>query len=189
MAWLVRGLLLACLLAVGACSMQSTIDGMSAPEDRAYALRFVDSLRSGKGDGLKNEFDPRIWEKSRARFAVAQAAFPKGKVETRLIGYRVESNFTAGTTEKEFVLSTTDGQRWTRTTVGTFAQGGPAKIVAWNVEPFAEPPPELRMIETMDRILPWLQGGLLILLLAGIGLLGWLVVRSIRRKAERREGI
>ncbi len=189
MAWLVRGLLLACLLAAGACSMQGAIDRMSSPEDRAFALRFVDALRSGKGDGLKDDFDPEIWEKSRAQFAAAGAAFPKGEGETRLISYNFETDFTAGTSKKEFVLSTTDGQRWTRTNLATYAQRGPPKIVAWNVEAFAEAPPDLQMFETMDRILPWIQAGALILLLGVIGLVWWLVLRSRRHKAERRAGL
>jgi hypothetical protein len=184
MAWLIRLMLLACLMTAAACSMQGAIDRMSSPEERAFARGFVDALRSGKADRLKDSFDPELWEKSRPLFAKAQAAYPKGEGETLLISYNFESDFTAGTRKAEFVLSTTDGQRWTRTNLATWAQGGPPKIVAWNVEPFAEPPQDLRMFETMDRLLPWMQVGGLIVLLGVIALVWRLVRRSRRRRAD-----
>ena len=189
MAWLVRVLLLACLLAAAACSMQGTIDTMSSPEERAFAQHFVDALKNGKAETLKDAFDPELWEKSRPLFDKARAAFPKAQSRTRLISYHFESDFTAGTRKAEFVLSTTDGQRWTRTNLATYAQGGHPKIVAWNVEPFAEPPADLRMCETMDRILPWIQAAGLVLLLGVIALVFWLIRRSRRRPSEHRPGL
>lgn len=189
MAWFVRALLLACLLAASACTMQGAIDGMSSPEDRAFAQRFVDALKSGKAGTLKDEFDPELWQKSLPLFEKAQAAFPKGESRTRLISYQFQSEYTAGTRKTEFVLSTTDGQRWTRTNLVAFEQGGRRKVVGWHVEPFAEPPPDLQMFETMNRILPWIQAVGLVLLLGVIGLVGWLIRRSRRRRVENRPGL
>jgi hypothetical protein len=183
MNWLVRALLLACLVAASACTMQGAIDRMSSPEDRAFAQHFVDAMRSGKAGTLKDRFDPELWEQSLPLFEKAQAAFPKGESRTRLISYQFQSNFTAGTRQTEFVLSTTDGRRWTRTNLVAFEQGGRRKVVGWHVEPFARPPPDLQMFETMNRILPWIQAIGIVVLLGVIGLLGWLFRRSRARRA------
>jgi hypothetical protein len=82
------------------------------------------------------------------------------------------------------VLVTTDERHWTKTRIATFAQGGPARVVEWNVDGFSEPPPELVFLESWERMVPWIQAGLLIVLIGFIALIWWLVRRS-RHRAQR----
>lgn len=187
MGWARDFVLLMLLILVAACSMEAAIEKMSSPEDRAFAMRFVDHVRSGNEEALKPDFNPELWAKSREQLALARPLFPPGKGSTRLIGYHVAANFTNGasSTRKEYILVTTDQTHWTGTRIVTLAQGGPARVVEWNVNGFSEPPPELRMYESMERLAPWLQAGALIGLLGGVGLVWWLVRRSRRRAAAR----
>lgn len=182
-----RHLVLLTLLVVlaAACSMQGAIERLSSPEDRAFAMRFVDSVRKGDEEALRPQFDPELWAKSRGQLAEARPLFPAGAGSTRLIGYHIAANVTNGaaSTNREYILVTTDQAHWTRTRIVTLAQGGPARVVEWSVNGFGEPPPELRMYESMERLAPWLQAAALILLVGGIALVWWLVRRSRRRAA------
>lgn len=182
-----RHLVLLIVLLLGACSMEAAIEKLSSPEDRAFAMRFVDDVRTADEEALKPEFDPELWARSREQLAQARPLFPPGQGSTRLIGYHVAANVANGasSTTKEYILVTTDQTHWTRTRIVTLAEGGPARVVEWNVNGFSEPPPELRMYETMERLAPWLQAGALIALIGGIGLVWWLVRRSRRRSAAR----
>lgn len=183
MGWARSLVLLLLLTLAAACSMQAAIEKMSSPEDRAFATRFVDNVRTADEEALKPDFDPELWAKSREQLALARPLFPPGKGSTRLVGYHVSTSLTNGasSTTKEFILVTTDQTHWTRTRIVTFAEGGPARVVEWKVDGFKEPPPELRMYESMERLAPWLQAGALLFLVAGIGLVWWLVRRSRRR--------
>lgn len=183
----VRHLVLLMLLLLGACSMEAAIEKMSSPEDRAFAMRFVDNVRTANEEALRPDFDAELWAKSREQLAQARPLFPPGRGSTRLVGYHVATSIANGasSTTKEFILVTTDRTHWTRTRVVTLAQGGPARVVEWNVDGFSEPPPELRMYESMERLAPWIQAGALILLVGGIALVWWLVRRSRRRSAAR----
>ena len=180
-----RHLVLLVLLLLGACSMEAAIEKLSSPEDRAFAMRFVANVRSGNEAALRPDFDPGLWAKSRDQLAMARPLFPPGEGTTRLIGYHIATNVTNGasSTTREYILVTTDGTHWTRTRILTLAQGGPARVVEWSVNGFGEPPPELKMYESMERLAPWLQAGALIVLIGGIGLVWWLVRRSRRRAA------
>lgn len=187
MGWGRHLVLLALLMLAGACSMQSAIEKLSSPEDRAFAIRFVDNVRSADEEALKPEFDPELWARSREQLAMARPLFPPGKGSTRLIGYHFATNVTNGasSTRKEFILVTTDQTHWTRTRIVTLAEGGPARVVEWNVNGSREPPPELVVIETWEKALPWVWAGLAIALLGISGLIFWLVRRSRRRAAAR----
>lgn len=185
MGWARHLLLSSLLMLVAACSMEAAIEKLSSPEDRAFAMRFVDQIRSGDEEALRPEFDPGLWAKSRDQIPQARPLFPPGEGSTRLVGYHVAAEVTNGasSTRKEYILVTTDQKHWTRTRIVTLAQGAPAKVVEWNVNGFSEPPPELKMYESMERLAPWLQAGALILLVGGIALVWWLVRRSRRRAA------
>lgn len=182
-----QAVLLFVLMLAAACSMKSAIERLSSPEDRAFAMRFVDDVRSGDGEALRPGFNPELWAKSREQIAMARPLFPPGRGSTTLVGYQVAANVSNGdsSTRKEYILVTTDGSHWTRTRIVTLARGGPAKVVEWKVDGLNEPPPELQMYESMERLLPWLQGGALFVLLGGIGLVWWLVRRSRRRQSGR----
>ena len=188
MASLVRSLILCFLILTASCSVQGAIERFTTPEDRAFAQRFVENVRTGNEEALKPEFDEELWAKSRAELARARPLYPPGKGETKLIGFNLSSDFTNGasSTSKQYVLVTTDNRHWTTTRVATLARDGPARIVEWNVSGSGEPPPELVTYERMERIAPWAQGGLAVLLVAFGLLIFWLVRRSRRRAAAGR---
>jgi hypothetical protein len=185
MGWARHLVLLICLTLAAACSMEAAIEKLSSPEDRAFALRFIDNVRTANEKALEREFNPELWAKSGEQLLLARSLFPVGKGTTRLVAYHVATNLTNGasSTRKEYILVTTDQAHWTRTRIVTFAQGGPARVVEWNVNGLDRPPPELQMYEEMGRLAPWFQAGALIILLGGIGLVWWLVRRSRRRAA------
>ena len=187
MSRLFRLILLSVLALTGACSMQGAINRMTSAEDRAFALAFVDDVRRGNADRLEPLFDPELWARSREQLPQARPLFPAKEGETKLVNYHFETNLTNGSREsrKEFVLVTTDRTHWTRTRLITWGKDGPARIVEWNVEGYAEPPPELKLYETMEAAAPWIQGVALILLIAAVALVWWLVRRSRRSAAER----
>lgn len=182
---LLRSLLLSCFLLASACTMEAAINKLSSPEDRAFAQRFVEQLRTGDEGALKSEFDSEIWEQSRTQLAQVRAMFPRGKGSTRLIGYHVASNWTNGatSTRKDYVLVTTDQTHWTQTEIVTLAEGGPSRVVGWKVDGFDKPPPGLEMYESMERIAPMLQAAAIIVLIGLVALIWWLVRRSRRRRA------
>jgi hypothetical protein len=165
--------------------MEAAINKLSSAEDRAFAQAFVADVRRGDAEALAPLFEPGLWVKSRDQLPMAPSLFPANQGTTRLIGFHVSANLTNGvsTTSKQYVLVTTDGSHWTRTTIATLARDGPARIVEWNVSGFKTPPPELEMYERMERAAPWIQAGALLLLLFLIGLVWWLVRRSRKRAA------
>jgi hypothetical protein len=84
--------------------------------------------------------------------------------------------------EKEFTLVTHGGGRWTVTTFRTYSSGGPDQVVQWSVMPHTSPPAELTMIESWDKVVPFIWGILILFLLAMVTLIVWLVRRSRRRR-------
>lgn len=183
MRWLVRTLLLGSLFLAAACSMEAALDKLVSAEDRAFANCFVADLRHGNAEALKPQFDQELWLKSTEQLPKARSYFPAAEGTTRLIGYNVSTNLANGgsTTTKEYILITAAEPHWTRTRIVTLARNGPARVVQWNVDGFNEPPPELRMYESWERIVPWVQAALAIVLIGFIALIWWLVRRSRRR--------
>ena len=182
---LARILLFGAMFLVAACSMETALDKLVSTEDRAFAQRFVADVRTGDMEALKPHFDEALWLKSVEQLPKARTYFPAGEGTTRLIGYNVSTNLENGasTSSKEYILITAAEQHWTRTRIVTLARNGPARVVEWNVDGFNEPPPELRLYESWERIVPWVQAGLAFVLLGFAALIWWLVRRSRRRAA------
>ena len=183
---LVRMLLLGALFLASACSMETALDRLVSTEDRAFAERLVADLRRGDAQALKPQFDPELWIKSADQLSKVPSYFPEARGTTRLIGFNVATNVSNGrsTTTKQYILITSAGRHWTRTRIVTLAQNGPARVVQWNVDRFNEPPPELRLYESWERAVPWVQAGLAIVLIGFTALIWWLVRRSRRRAAS-----
>jgi hypothetical protein len=106
--------------------------------------------------------------------------FPKESGKTEILGFQISTSVADGKTErsKSFTLVTQGGGRWTVTDFSTRSTGGPDQIVQWTVTPYDEPPPELAMLEGMDRALPWAAAAFALLVLGFGGLIFWLVRRS-----------
>lgn len=178
-----RQLLLLMLLLLGACSARGTIDAITPEADRAFAREMVARLRSGDRAWLRRHFEPELWARSGEQLAAAPALFPKEAGTTEMVGFNISTNMSGGRTErsKEFTLVTHGGGRWTMTGFATHSTGGPDRVVQWSVVPYSSIPPELAVIDAMDRVLPWVWGGLAVFLIGGGGLIFWLVRRSRRK--------
>lgn len=179
----VRHLFLLMLVLLGACSLRGTIDSVTPEADRAFARETAARLRAGDRAWLQRQFEPALWEKSGPQLGAVPAMFPKEEGTTELVGFKMSTNLTGAGTErsKEFALVTHGGGRWTTIAFRTYSTGGPDRIVEWAVAPHATVPPELAMIQAMDRILPWVWAGLIAVLVAGAALIVWLVRRSRRK--------
>lgn len=180
-----RALVLVAFALLAACSMRAAIDAMSSPEDRAFAQEAVDRLRRADSVWLQQRFEPGLWAQSSAQIAQVPELFPDVPGETQLVGYSVNSNLTNGVTQstKEFTLITEGGGRWTTTRVMTRSAGGPEQIVAWSVEPHDQQPPELAFAEGWERMIPWLWGGVIFILLVAGGIV-FLIIRHVGRKSD-----
>ncbi|MGZ8286292.1 MAG: hypothetical protein ACXW27_07680 [Allosphingosinicella sp.] len=179
----VRQLLLLTFLLLGACSLRGTIDAVTPEADRAFAGEMVSRLRSGDRAWLQRHFEPGLWAQSGEQLSAAPPLFPTETGTTELVGFNISTNMSGGRTErmKEFTLVTHGGGRWTVTAFATYSTGGPDRVTQWSVVPHSTIPPELAMIEAMDRALPWVWAWLAIFLVGGGGLIVWLVRRSRRK--------
>jgi hypothetical protein len=178
-----RLLVLLAFLILDACSIRGAIDAATPQADRAFGREMVSRLRSGDRAWLEKRFAPELWAESGDRLGSVPAMFPKEPGKTEMLGFQVSTNMTNGRTErsKNLTLVTQSGGRWTVTDFSTYSTGGPDRVVQWSVTPYDKPPPELAMIDSMDRALPWVGATLLILILGGGGLIFWLVRRSKRK--------
>jgi hypothetical protein len=180
-----RFFLIVLVLALGACSLRGAMNAMTSPEDRALAQATVESLRTNNRDWLEQHFTPELWAESGKSVGEAAALFPSPPESTELVSYSVNSsNIGSPSNERSqaFTLVTSGGGRWAVTRFRTRSHGvGAARVIAWSVEPRTTEPPELTVLKTMDRAVPWIWGGLLVfaLLVAGIVVL---IVRSNRRR-------
>jgi hypothetical protein len=181
-----RAWLLLFVIFLGACTMRSALDAMISPADRAFAQAMVDHLRTGDEAWLRARFRPDLWEQSAKQIGQVPEFFPTTPEATELVAYEISSSNKNGATErnKAFTLVTHGGGRWTVIRFRTQSTGGPDQVVEWNVEPHRTVPPELAIIRGFDALIPWIQGGLIVIVLLAGGLIFWLVRRS-RRKREK----
>lgn len=179
----VRYLLLLTLLLLGACSMRGAIEAATPQADRAFAREMVSRLRSGDRAWLEKQFAPELWAESGEQLAAVPGLFPKEAGTTEIVQFQISTNMANGRTErsKSFSLVTHGGGRWTMTAFRTYSTGGPDRVVQWQVVPYSTKPPELAMLDAMDRALPWVLAILAILAIGVGGLIFWLVRRSRRR--------
>jgi hypothetical protein len=183
-------LLLTIVLMLGACSMRSAMEGLMSDEDKAFSTEMVNRLRSGDGAWLQERFDPELWARVGKDAAAAGQHYPSVPGTTELTSFSVSSGTTNGAYErrKEFSLVTHGGGRWTTTHFKTHSTGGPDRVVEFSVTPSATEPPELAMLNGLDRALPWIQAAMVAVLI-GVGfLVFWLVRRSRRRMRDPLEG-
>ncbi|WP_162806264.1 hypothetical protein [Sphingosinicella terrae] len=178
--------ILLCLLAIlaGACSLRGALETMTAPEDRAFAQEVVERLRRGDQAWLQRHFDPELWAQSAKQLPQVPSLFPADAGTTEITSFQTSTSVANGATRRErrFTLVTHGGGRWTVTSFQTYSVGGPDRIVQWQVVPHETAPPELRMLDAVDRALPWIWGGLLFLVAAIAALIFWLMRRSRRRR-------
>lgn len=170
------------LLMLPACSLRSMVDKLMTPEDRAFVTKFNDDMRAGNVDGIVKVLSPDIIEASVPQIVIAKTLYPESAGTTEVVTVNKSFNSTNGRTEnrKEFVLVTGDGKRWTRLEIIKFSDGGPEKVIGWDVKPFDEAPPELAALEAWDRYAPMVIGISLLVVVGFIALIWYLVRRSRR---------
>ena len=186
------GRLLPVLLALGlaACSQRAMIDAISTPEERAFAFGVVEKMRAGDLSGLEPLFDRAAWQGSRPLLPRAPAEYPRAAGSTDLVGYHFNRNVALGgggsaRDATMFVLMTTDGARWTRTTIQTVAtNGGSPLIVAWNVHGTDQVPDDYRQYLATERMIPWFRAVAVGLVVAIAAAGFWFVRRRRMRKSE-----
>lgn len=185
-----RAFALVVLLFLSACSIRTAIDMIATPEDRAYAERMVASLRNGDHAWLEQQFDPDLWKQSAGQLEEAARLYPDVPGTTEMIGFHIWTNTANGVTERtrEATMVTHGNGRWTVTAYRTQARDGPDRVTEWRVTPHDNAPPELVMLETMDRMVPWIWAGLLLVLLTAVGII-FLILRSNRRRRESLENM
>jgi hypothetical protein len=180
-------LVLFLVILLGACSLRGAMNAMTSPEDRAFAQAMVANLRSDNEAWLEQHFAPDLWAESGKRLGEVPALYPSAPGPTELVSYSFNSNNIGSASSErtqEFTLVTEGGGRWAVTRFRTQATGGrPAQVVQWSVVPHTTEPPELAILKTMDKAVPWIWGGVvaMLLLIAGIVVL---VVRHNRRRRD-----
>lgn len=181
----IRHFILLTLLLLGACSLRGAIEAATPQADRAFAREMVSRLRSGDRAWLEKQFSPELWARSGEQLAAVPGLFPKETGTTEIVQFEISTDIANGRTErsKSFTLVTHGGGRWTVTGFRTHSTGGPDRVVQWQVVPYSTVPPELAMLDAMDRAFPWVLAILAILAIGVAGLIIWLVRRS-RRKDE-----
>lgn len=182
-----RFFVLVFVLFLGACSLRGAMNAMTSPEDRAFAQAMVDNLKGNDQAWLERHFRPDLWAESGKQLAGVPALYPSAPGPTELVSYSVNSsNIGSASSERtqEFTLVTEGGGRWAVTRFRTHATGGGApRVVQWSVVPHATEPPELAILKTMDKAVPWIWGGIIFVLLLIVGIIV-LIVRSSRRRRD-----
>ena len=178
-----RALIVILCALLAACTMRSAINALSSEEDRAFAQQMVERLRAGDAAWLEQRFHPDLWAQSAKQIAGVPGLYPTVPGTTEFVGFNISTNTVNGSTERirEFTLVTHGGGRWTTTSFRTESTGGPDLVMEWRVTPSSTAPPELTMIETWDRMVPWIWAGLAIVLIGFTVLIVWLVRRSRRK--------
>ena len=178
-----RALVLILVALLAACSMRSALNALTSEEDRAFAHQMVERLRAGDSAWLEQRFHPDLWAQSGKQIGGVPELYPTAPGTTEIVGFNVSSSNVNGRRERsrEFTLVTHGGGRWTTTFFRTESTGGPDRVMAWRVTPSNSPPYELTMIESWDRVVPWIWAGLATVLIGFTVLIVWLVRRSRRK--------
>ena len=186
----ITALLLAIILSLGACSMRSAMEKMTSEEDRAFAQEMVTRLRQGDAEWLQARFDPQLWAQSGKEVAGAGQHYPAVPGTTEMVSFSTSTGTTNGAYQRtrEYSLVTHGGGRWTTTSFTTHSTGGPDLVVSWRATPHDREPTELTMLNSIDNALPWIQAGMVAVLVGAGFLVFWLVRRSRRRRRDPLEG-
>ncbi|MGQ0558996.1 MAG: hypothetical protein ACT4OE_05335 [Sphingosinicella sp.] len=179
---MLRGIVIALLLLLAACSLRSAIETFTSEQDRVFAHDMVERLRAGDTFWLEPRFSHELWAMSTVPLARAPALFPREPGETQIVSAQVSTDISGGISRRErgFTLVTSGDGQWTVTRFRTLSQGGPDEVVQWSVTRQHLPPIELQLMHGWDRALGWLRILGPLALFAVIGLIVW-IVRHNRR--------
>src|SRR5258706_4137418 len=93
-----RRLLIAFVLILAGCTASQWNDKLSTPQDRALALKAIESLRSGHIDALKGQMEPELFSQTLANSEKYKKVFAAGG-QPLLVTVSANTISTAGNTE------------------------------------------------------------------------------------------
>jgi len=114
---------------------------LTTDAERAQAIRFVEAIRTGDRAFLQSRLEAEAWRQTEPVLGQARTIFVPGRIRWRATGVNMHTIYAGSTTVmKRIVLEGSGGGRWYLAAVVTRQIGGPARVVAWNVAPFASRP-------------------------------------------------
>jgi hypothetical protein len=159
-------LALFCAAWPGGCTQERITRWATTDRERAEAVRFAEALRTGDRSFLESRMEAEAWRQSESLLGQARAAFAPGPVRWRVTAAGMHTIHEGPvTTVTKVVLVEGRGRgRWYLAEVVTSTFGGPARVVAWSVTPFASRPGAEHAFTLWDK--PPLQWLWLLLCLA-----------------------
>lgn len=135
-------LLVLCAVLLGGCTRERMIRWLTTDEERAQTIRFVEAIRTGDRAFLESRLEAEAWRHTEPVLPQARAVFPPGQVRWRVTGVNMHTIYAGPVTTvlKRIVIEGFGGGRWYLAAVETRQVEGPARVVAWNVTPFASRP-------------------------------------------------
>lgn len=131
-----RLLLIGLLLALAGCSLSDWNERVSSPEDRALALRTIDSLRSGKLDTLKAHMEPTVFAQTVAgRDQLAASLSAPGTPELVTVSSNTVSGSHGTVTTKALNYEFGAGKTWVVMQIVLRTTAQRPEVIGWNVRP------------------------------------------------------
>lgn len=181
MGWVRSSWLFVAALTLAGCSMASTIENLAGEAGKREAFALLDALCAADQSPLKPRFDEKLWAESAEQLTQVRQYCPDANAKKQIVGYQTEtSSGTSGSfSQKAYTVVADSNGRWTTATFTIRSEnGGPEKILAWNINASQEKPGELAALEMVDTALPWMGGAILLVFLV-------LVVAIIRYVSKR----
>ena len=135
-------LALFCSAWLGGCSQERITRWATTDQERAEAVRFAEALRTGDRNFLESRMEAEAWRQSESLLGQARAVFVPGPVQWRVTAAGMHTIYggSVTTVTKNIIVEGRGGGRWYLAVVVTRTFGGPARVAAWSVTPFASRP-------------------------------------------------
>jgi hypothetical protein len=129
------------MLILAGCTASQWNDKLSTPQDRALALKAIESLRSGRIDALKGQMDPELFSQTVTNSEKIKKVFaPSGQPQLVTVSSNTISS--AGNTEtmKALNYEMGSGRQWTYFQIILRESGRVTNIVGWHATPVDSQP-------------------------------------------------
>lgn len=133
---IVRRFLIAFVLILAGCTASQWNDRLSTPQDRALAVKAIESLRSGNIDALKGQMDPELFSQTLANSEKIKKVFaPNGQPQLVTVSSNTISSAGNSETMKALNYEMGSGRQWTFFQIILRESGHAASIVGWHATP------------------------------------------------------